>query len=160
MPSNTPCLNLNRPDYGATRWDLTLNDNFTILDEAFCQLQTLLFGLSGQSSLRDIIHDVLIQELSAQSSNLRNGREEFVLNAIDISGMKVTLSRTPDITEEYPHLRIEGAPHIIYGVDYVLINDNEISWDPGLSGMDNNDLADCFEVGDEIIIEYNYFDNT
>jgi hypothetical protein len=157
MASNTPNLNLNRPDFGSERWDLDLNENFTILDNYISQLQTLILGVSGQSSIKDIVHEVLIQELSAsaEADRVHNGTESFTLTQTDIDNMFVVLSNTPKTNEEYPTLKIEGAPAMIYGVDYILIDDNKISWNPA-NGIDNTDLLDCFIVGDEIIIFYNY----
>jgi hypothetical protein len=156
MPANTPCINLERPDHGTADWDIACNNNFAIIDQAICQLSSLIMGVSGASTIQDMIHDSMITELSSYQAPLilKNGREIFTLTATDISNKYVTLNITPDITEEYPHLGIEHAPSMVYGVDYVLLNNNQINWNP--VNIQNDDLSDVLEEGDEIFIEYNY----
>lgn len=39
MATNTPRLNLALPDSGTTRWDLPINNNFTIIDQAISGIE-------------------------------------------------------------------------------------------------------------------------
>ena len=77
----------------------------------------------------------------------RNYDQTLTLTAQNIAEKKIVLSFIPEFPERIK-LTPDGGPQQIYGIDYIIINRNEISWDGfGLDG---------FLEEDEIIF-LNYF---
>jgi hypothetical protein len=72
--------------------------------------------------------------------------ESITLTADNIANRSVNLSRplqNPSKTKIFP----EGGPAQIYGVDFVVVFPNKISWE-------NKGLEPLLEAGDVLVIEY------
>lgn len=70
----------------------------------------------------------------------------ITLTAQNISDKFITLSLEPENPSQVTVVP-QGGPHQKYGIDFVIIDDNKISWDGlGLDGF--------LEVGEHIFISY------
>lgn len=72
----------------------------------------------------------------------RNYDQTLVVTAQNVAEKKFVLSFIPEFPERIK-LTPDGGPQQVYGVDYIIINRNEISWDGlGLDGfLEENELV-------------------